>query len=180
MPTTKQALRQQRPDRAEDKGERSKEATMPTITTHNQTVNGKHVQLATKDEGGKVEASSLLINTHQTQHQQQTIAKGRTKLNDTDTMAAPTRHSEATTARRQWPQTTEAATQFTYKKTNEVTQAMEAHKQNEADQWKDIHAASRFANQTAADDGVDPPTNIETNPHPQPPPCAANESATQT
>ena len=72
---------------------------MPT-TTHKQTVDGKHAQLATEDEGGKVEASSLLIDTHQTQHQQQTIAKGRTNLNNTDTMAAPTRHSEATTARR--------------------------------------------------------------------------------
>ena len=168
MPTTEQALHQQRADRAEDKGKISKEIMMPT-TTHKQTVNGKYAHLATDDEGGKVEASSLLIDIHQTQHQQQMIANGRTKLNDTDTMAAPTRHSEATTARRQWPQTTEAATQFTNKETNKVTQDMEAHKQNEAHQWKDIHAASRFANQTAADDGVDPPTNIDTNRHPHPP-----------
>ena len=52
---------------------------MPT-TAHKQTVNSKHAQLATEDKGGKLEASSLLINTHQTQHQHQTIAKGRTKL----------------------------------------------------------------------------------------------------
>ena len=46
---------------------------------------------------------------------------------------------------------------------------MEAHQKNEADQWEDIHAGSRFTNQRVADDGVHPPTNIETNPHPQPP-----------
>ena len=79
MLTNNQALHQQRADRAEDEGKRSKEATMPT-TTHKQTVNGKHAHLAKDDKGGKVEASSLLINTHQTQHQHQTIAKGRTKL----------------------------------------------------------------------------------------------------
>ena len=92
-----------------------------TTTTHKQTVDGKHAQFATKDKGGKVEASSLMIDIHQTQHQQQMIAKERTKLNDTDTMVAPTRHSEATTARRQWLQITKTATHFTYKEPNEVT-----------------------------------------------------------